>query len=208
MVKLLDNCHHLFTDNLFATSAAANYLLERCTFMTETMRRSQLQYIPNEIVATKPKVGEKVYYQKERYLAMSYRQKQSHNKPVIMLLTFCGAFDVPDRKKANKTFPAILDMYNQSMGGVDSSDQVMYSYTDDRKSKSWSKKVAFNLLSRLFMNSYILYKLTVRNPKSRLEFIKEVIDFLASESKAIVGDPFQPHAATKKLTQLPGSKER
>ena len=58
------------------------------------------------------------------------------------------------------------------------------------------------------MNSYILYKLTVRNPKSGLEFIKDVIDSLASESKAIVGDPVQPTSASKKLTQLPGRKER
>ena len=44
-----------------------------------------------------------------------------------MLSTFCEAFDVPHRKKADKTIPAIADMYNQSMGGVDSSDQAMYS---------------------------------------------------------------------------------
>ena len=47
------------------------------------------------------------------------------------------------------------------------------------------------------MNSCILYKLTVRNPKSRLEFVKDVIDSLASESKAIVGDPVQPPSAIK-----------
>ena len=31
---------------------------------------------------------------------------------------------------------------------------------------------------------------------------------MASESKAIVGDPVQPSSTTKKLTQLPGGKER
>ena len=35
------------------------------------------------------------------------------------------------------------------------------------------------------------------NPKSRLEFVKDVIDLLASESKAIVGDPVQPPSAIK-----------
>ena len=40
--------------------------------MTGTMRRNQLQHIPNEIVTVKPKLGRKVYYRKERYLAMSY----------------------------------------------------------------------------------------------------------------------------------------
>ena len=80
------------------------------------MRRNQQQHIPNEIVTAKAKVGEKVYYRKERYLAMSYQQKQSQNKPVIKLSTFCGAFDVPHRKKTDKTIPTIADMCNQSMG--------------------------------------------------------------------------------------------
>ena len=144
MRELLNNCHNLFTDNLFTNYAVANYLLEQGTFMIRTMRQNQLKHMPNEIFTAQPKVGEKVYYWKERYLAMSYWQKQSQNKFVIMLSTFCGAFDVPHRKKADKTIPAIVDMYNQTMGGVDSSDQVMCSYTYDNKSKSWSKKVVFN----------------------------------------------------------------
>ena len=64
---------------------------------------------------------------------------------------------------------AMVDSYNQNMGGVDSSDQVMYSYAFETKSKSWSKKV-----THFLMNSYILYKLTAGHPKTRLEFIKDV----------------------------------
>ena len=120
------------------------------------------------------RLEKKVYYWKERYLAISYQQKQSQNKPVTMLSTFCWAFDVPHRKKADKTIPAIVD------GGVDSFDQVIYYYTCDCISKSWSKKVVSNLLSWLLMNSYILCKLTVRNPKSRLEFIILLIPWFLS----------------------------
>ena len=57
------------------------------------------------------------------------------------------------------------------------------------------------------MNSYILYKLTVGNPKSTLEYIKDVHDSLASESTNSQ-DPVQQPSATIKLTQLPGRKER
>ena len=95
MGKCFDKGHHLFTDNLFTTYAAASYLLERNTFLTGTMRRNQLKHLPNEIVSAKPKINEKVYYRKEKFLAMSYRQKQSQTKPLIMLSTFSGAFDVP-----------------------------------------------------------------------------------------------------------------
>ena len=128
MGKCFDKGHHLFTDNLLTTFAAASYLLERNTFLTGTMRRNQLKHLPNEIVS-------EVYYRKEKFLAMSYCQKQSQTKPLIMLSTFCGAFDVPQRKSEDKTIPAMVDMYNQNMGAVDSSEQVMYSYAFDHGRK-------------------------------------------------------------------------
>ena len=58
--------------------------------------------MPNEIVTANLKIGEKVYCQKEKCLAMSYWQKQSQNKPII-LSKICGAFDVLHRKKADQT---------------------------------------------------------------------------------------------------------
>ena len=112
------------------------------------------------------RLEKKVYYRKERYLAISYQQKQSQNKPVIMLSTFCWAFDVPHRKKADKTIPAIVD------GGcrlIWPSDLFLHMC-----------RIVFNLLSWLHMNSYILCKLTVRNPKSRLEFIMLLTPWLLS----------------------------
>ena len=82
---------------------------------------------------------------------MSYRQKQSQNKPVIMSSTFCGALNDPHHKKEDKVVP-MVDLYNQIMGGVDSYDQVTCYYTCERKSKLWSKKVVLNLLSRVLIN--------------------------------------------------------
>ena len=94
-----------------------------------------------------------------------------------MLSTFFFfAFDVVHRKKEDKVVPAMVDLYNGNMGGVDSPDQAMYSYVFEQKSKSWSKEFVFNLLICLLMNSYIVYKLTLGDPKPRLEFIKDVID--------------------------------
>ena len=105
------------------------------------------------------------------------------NKPVIMLSTFWGAFDVLHRKKEDKIVPAMVDLYNRNMGDVDSSNQAMYSYAFERNSKSQSKKVVLNLLTRLLMNSYILYKLIAGHPKTRSKFIKDVIDSLVADYK-------------------------
>ena len=110
MGNLFDKGHHLYTDNLFTTfAAAAAYLVQKNTYLTGTMRRNQMQHFPLEIIATKPKIDEKVYYRKDQFLTMSYKQKKSQTKPIVMLSTFCGAFDMPHRKKVDKTIPAIVD---------------------------------------------------------------------------------------------------
>ena len=89
MAICFDKGHHLFTDNLFTTYAAAAYLLERGSFLTATMHRNQLHCLPNEITVAKPKVGQQIYLRQDKFLAMLYLQNQSQNKPVIMLSTFC-----------------------------------------------------------------------------------------------------------------------
>ena len=77
-------------------------------------------------------IGEKIYYGKGNYLAMSYKQKKSQTKPVIMLSTFVGAYDVAHCKDYSKSVPAIVDTYNKHMGGIDKSYQILYAYLDER----------------------------------------------------------------------------
>ena len=55
------------------------------------------------------------------------------------------------------------------------------------------------------MNSYILYKLTVAHPKTRLEFIKDVIDSLASDYKEIEAVSV---SRNQDIRNLPGKKEK
>ena len=107
--------------------------------------------------------------------------RNRNNKPVIMFLTFCGAFDVLHCKKEDKVVAAMVDLCDQNMGGFDSSNQVMYPYAFERGENHGKKN-----LKCLLMNSYILYKLTVGHPKTRLEFIKDVIDSPVSDYKETV----------------------
>ena len=61
--------------------------------------------------------------------------------------------------KMTKSVPAIADGYNKHMGGIGKGDQILFVYLDERKPLQWTKKVIFNLLMQLVMNSHILYKL-------------------------------------------------
>ena len=99
MGNAFDKGHHLLTDNLFTTFAAAAYLLKHNTYITGRMRRNQMQCFPEEIKTAKPKLDEKIYYRKDEYLTMSYKQKKTQTKPLVMLPTYCGAFDVPHGRR-------------------------------------------------------------------------------------------------------------
>ena len=135
------NCgYHLFTGNLFTTYNAADFLLRKGTFITGTMHPNQMKHLSKEIVSATPKVGEKIYYRKDNFLAMSYKQKKSQTKPVIMLSTFVGAYDVAHRKDVSKSVPATADSYNKHMGGIDKSDQILHAYLDERKPLQWTEK--------------------------------------------------------------------
>ena len=112
---------------------------------------------------------------------MSCKQKKSQTKPVIMLSTFVGAYDVAHHKDDSKSVPAIVDSYKKLMGWIGRSDQILCAYLDERKSLQLTKKIIFNLLMRLVMNSYILYKLNTQKALNWQDYLTEIIEFLASE---------------------------
>ena len=54
--------------------------------------------------------------------------------------------------------PEVIDIYNQTMNGVDLVDQLTVFYGFVRKSCKWWPKVLFWLFEVTVINSYILYK--------------------------------------------------
>lgn len=71
--------------------------------------------------------------------------------------------------------------YNDFMGGVDGSDQMLQQYLDDRKTNKFWKKVTFNIFGRMIINSYVLYKLNTKKPLSHLEYTVSIIEDLSTE---------------------------
>ena len=70
------------------------------------------------------------------------------------------------------------------MGGVDASDAMLYSYLDERRTVKYWKKIAFNIFSRMILNSYIIYKQNLSagcNTMSRLDFTIKIVDALSKE---------------------------
>jgi hypothetical protein len=52
--------------------------------------------------------------------------------------------------------PTIVTSYNKFMGVIDYSDMMLYTYLDERQTVHYWKKVAFNIIARMTLNSYML----------------------------------------------------
>ena len=79
-------------------------------------------------------------------------------------------------REIRSTKSAIIQSYNAFNGGVDESDKMLYTYLDERRSVKYWKKVAFNIINRMVLNAYIIYKERVEGKAiSRLDFMSSII---------------------------------
>jgi hypothetical protein len=70
------------------------------------------------------------------------------------------------------------------MGGNDPSDMMLYTYLDERWTVHYWKKVAFNIIARMVLNSYILYMENYRGPgtlKTRYNYTVSIIASLGEK---------------------------
>lgn len=79
--------------------------------------------------------------------------------------------------------PDVIFDYNKYMGGVDTSDMMLYAYLDERKTLKFWKKVTFNIISRMVLNAYILNKehTKPKKPISRMHFTEILVTHLGRE---------------------------
>lgn len=76
----------------------------------------------------------------------------------------------------------MITKYNMYVGGIYTSDQMLYCYLDERRTLKYWKKVAFNIIARMILNSYIVYKENKAGKiLSRYDYTADIVDALANE---------------------------
>ena len=171
--NLLNRGYHVIVDNFFCTYRLARALLNFGTYLTGTIRKNR--DIPAAAKTAKPPVGTSRYWRNGNALLVAFREKAS--KVVRVLSTRAEA-----RNQNNK--PVIIsDIYNPYMCGVDVHDMQLYVYHDERRTVKVWKKVTFNLISRMLLNAYQIYKQNTdaRVPLTRRKFNTSVIEALAAD---------------------------
>ena len=159
--KYLDKGHSIFTDRYYTSIPLANHLYQRNTAFTGTSMRSRVG-LPEEIRKPPKKLAanEIRAFRDSKMMVMEWKAPKGKSS-VIMLSTESPASVSQvhlSRNRGEMNKPLVVQLYNQSMNGVDRADQNSVYYSFIRKSHKWWKKLFFWLQEVTTVNSYILYR--------------------------------------------------
>ncbi len=132
--NVLDKNYHVVTDNFFTSIELATSLQQRSTLLTGTVRKNRP--LPQMVKNAEVEPGQAFYARKGNILACRYKQAETR-KSTLLLSTSARAGE------GNSGKPIVVELYNKNKGGVDLSDQMLYSYTDERKTVKYWMKVVF-----------------------------------------------------------------
>lgn len=200
--KLL-NCGRLFVaDNWYSSIELAKYLKANDTEYCGTLKRNR-RNLPENLKKMKLKKGEiKGASNDIGIRIVKYQDKRE----ILLISTFHGT-DKRETGKRNRSGesvlkPSIIVDYNRVKGGIDLSDQMIEYYSPARKSVKWYRKVVFQLISMVILDSWVIHNKYYSPKKNTL------VDFTKSVALALIGvnipssirvGPTQDH----QLTQIP-----
>ncbi|MPC28607.1 PiggyBac transposable element-derived protein 4 [Portunus trituberculatus] len=161
MHSLLNKGRHVVLDNWYTSLQLAEYLLERNTLTTGTIRgnRVRLKMLPvkhwprNNVLVTKFNDHRVVHVITTKYDG-GFVEKTRHLRG--------GDIEMVKKK------PTVIQRYNEQMGAVDIVDQLLEPYDLTRKSTAWFKKLGIHMVSRMVLNARIIYQILHRSLLSRI----------------------------------------
>ena len=104
-------------------------------------------------------------------------------------------FDRKLKKRIVIDCPYAVHLYNQTMGGVDRSDQNISLYRSNIRGKKWYYPLFLHAIDLAIGNAWLLYKLITkdRKPLDHLHFRLAVAQHFLSSAKALKRIPLVPN---------------
>ena len=124
--------------------------------------------------------GEIRCFRDGRLLTLAWKA-ESKRKPLIMLSS-CGSGRPMTVRTRRETVskPAVVNAYNHNMNGVNVADQFTVFYSFVRRTRKWWRKLFFYLLEVTVVNSFLLYRQTVHQPKNHLAYRRMIVEQAAT----------------------------
>ena len=130
--------YHVFTDNYYNSISLTEYISNHGTYITGTLGKDR-KHNPKKVIGEKVKKGDIIWISKNNIIVCKWKDKSE-------VLTISNAHNpemvkVSNRHGKEKMRPNILRDCNNSMSGIDWSDQMLSYHSGLRKTLRWYKKV-------------------------------------------------------------------
>ena len=179
MTPYLDKGCHVFTDNYYNSVSLTEYLSRHSTYITGTLRVDR-KCNPKKVIKEKVQKGDMIWRSKNDITVCKWKDKRE-------VLTISNAHNpemvkVSNRRGKEKMKPNIVRDYNNSMSGIDRSDQMLFYHSALRKTLRWYKKAGVHILEIFLTNAFYLYRKFSPNKE-----INHLIDFREAIIKKLIG---------------------
>lgn len=119
--------------------------------------------------------------------------KWKDNKSVLMISTAFGRepetevqrWNKTEKKRAGISCPAVVQSYNEHMGGVDVCDQMMEYYRSFFRTRKWTVKAILHLFDLAIVNSWMEYRRDCRRQNLGSKDIMDLLEFRLSLGESI-----------------------
>ncbi|XP_063902705.1 piggyBac transposable element-derived protein 3-like, partial [Zophobas morio] len=212
--------HKLYFDNFFNSLEVLQQLSKKGIFAAGTVRPNRLGKCilktDNELKKMGRGTSEYCVTQDNDIVAVKWYD----NKAVNMASNFVAKdpldqvrrWDKKQRTPLSIERPAIIRLYNKSMGGVDKSDFLVALYRTFIRSKKWTLRIIFHYFNIAVCNSWLEYRRDASKEsgstkqKDLLQFTFDVAEALAF-SKALVRTPKVGRPRSRSASPLASSAE-
>ena len=199
----LNKNHHVYFDNFFSSPKLLQDLQNEGTYAFLTVRAGRVGLPPSSRRKLK-REGEMICEQKGNLVYTKWHDKRNVN---ILLTNFdpLAPITVKERRKRNGDVVRVekpaCDLYNNSMGGVDRSDQLRSYCSACRPSKKWYKYLFWFIFDLSLVNSFIIFKENVQRRGQRT-----LVDFRFVLAKQLIAG-FSSRAENRKRTMKAAALE-
>ena len=152
--------HHVYVDNYYTSPALFTELRDLGFGACGTVRINR-RGLPVEMKATLARGDITSAYVDESMMALKWMDK----RPVSMLTTIHNDSMTTKVRRTHRVQggleeirkPVVVEQYNQFMGGVDRSDQLLSYYGFAHRTVKWWRRAVFHLLDMAVVNAYVLH---------------------------------------------------
>ncbi|XP_067140719.1 piggyBac transposable element-derived protein 4-like [Centruroides vittatus] len=199
----LNKGYHVFVDRYFMSMPLVRHLYSLQTYITGTVWRSR-KMLPQPF-KKKFAAGETSYFRSGPILACGFREKKLENNLVFLLSTHALARDIEVIRNGKAELkPEIIQNYNEYIWGFEIPYMMTFAQMAEGRTVKYWKKVAFDIMINMVLNSYILYKENCAGPivKSRDAYFMALIKSLEEDWMAMnltINNPQEPKGLKKLL---------